>query len=67
MHGKTGAAQNLDMEYTEMMLEPGSTQGVYSPCVLYHKIEDIRTVVHGDACTGLGEFGALAWFRKVPQ
>ncbi len=67
MYGTRGAAQNWEMEYSEMMTEAGFTQGSHSACVLYHKEKRVRTVVDGDSFTVLGAKADLDWFREVAQ
>ncbi len=54
MYGTRGAAQNWEMEYTEMMTEEQFKQGAYSACTLYHEDRNIRAVAHGDDFTVLG-------------
>ncbi len=54
MCGTRGAAQNWELQYTEMMVKAGSTQGSYSARVFYHKEKCTRAVVHGDDFTVLG-------------
>ena len=54
MCGTRGAAQNWEMEYTEMLTEADFKQGVCSPCVFFHKERCARVVVHGDDFAVLG-------------
>ncbi len=61
MYGTRDAAQNWEVEHIEMMIEAGFTQGVYSPCVFYHKNSDTRPVAHGYDFAVLGKVGALDW------
>ncbi len=42
MYGTRDAAQNWELEYTEMMTEAGFIQGSYSACIFYHKERNIR-------------------------
>merc|ERR1711989_3021 len=45
MYGTRDAAQNWEMEYTEMLRELGFKQGVSSPCIFYHLGRQLRIVV----------------------
>ena len=67
MYGTRDAAQNWELEYTEMMTEAGFRQGAYSACVFYHEEKNVRVVVHGDDFTVLGPSKGLDWFRGVVQ
>ena len=67
MYGTRDAAQNWELEYTEMMVEAGFKQGLYSACVFYHAEKKVRVVVHGDDFTVLGPGKSLDWFRGVIQ
>ncbi len=42
MYGARDAAQNVELEHTEMMVEVGFTQGSDSACMFYRKEKDIR-------------------------
>ncbi len=53
MYGTRDAAQNWELEYTEMMTEAGFRQGSHSVCVFYHAEKNVRIVVHGDDFTAL--------------
>ena len=55
------------MEYTEMMVDAGFRQGLYSACVFYHEQKNSRVVVHGDDFAILGASKSLHWFRGVVQ
>ncbi len=65
MYGARDAAQNWELEYTQMMVEAGFTQGSHSTCDFYHKQMAVRTVACGDDFTVLGCRGGLAWLREV--
>ncbi len=67
MCGARDAAQNWDLEYTEMMTEAGLRQGAYSACVFYHEENMVLLVVRGDDFTMLGPSESLDWFRGVAQ
>ncbi len=58
-YGTRDAAQNWEMEYTEMLLEAVFIQGSYSSCVFYHEQKNVRVVVHGDDFTILGTSKSL--------
>ena len=54
MYGTRDAAQNWELEHTELLLGAGFTQGVFSPCVFFHRERNIRIVIHDDDFTSLG-------------
>ncbi len=66
-YGTRDAAQNWEMEYTEMMIGAGVRQGLQSACVFYHELKTTRVVVQGDDFTILGASKSLDWFRGVFQ
>ena len=54
MYGTRNAAQNLEMECTEMKAGAGFRHGSYSACEFYHKEKNDRVVVRGGGLTSLG-------------
>ena len=67
MYGTRDAAQNWEMEYTEMMINAGFIPGRYSACVFYHGERNVRVVIHGDDFTVLGPGKSLDWFLGIVQ
>ncbi len=67
MYGTRDAAQNWELEYSEMMIEAEYTQGSYSVCVFYHKEKDVRAVAHGEDFTVRGLRSSLDWLRGAAQ
>ncbi len=67
MYGTRDAAQNWELEYTEMMTEAGFKQGSHSVCAFQNAEKNVRVVVHGDDFTALGTNKDLDWFRGVMQ
>ncbi len=65
MYGTRDAAQNWEMEYTEMLPEAGFRQGSYSSCVFYHGQKKVRVVAHGDDFTILGPGESLVGFAEL--
>jgi hypothetical protein len=65
MYGTRDAAQNWEVEYTEMMKEAKLMQGAYRACVFYYEERNIRAVIHGDGFTALGRSADLDWLRKA--
>ena len=65
MYGTRDAAQNWELECTEMMLEAGFKQGSYSACVFYNEQRNVRVVVCGDDFAVLGPSKSLDWLRGV--
>jgi hypothetical protein len=65
--GTRDAAQSRELEYTEMMVEAGFTQRLYSTCVFYHEEKKIRAGVYGDDFSAHGSRVELDWFREVFQ
>ncbi len=53
-YGARNAAQNWEMEYTEMMVQAGFKQEFHSACVFYRSKKNFRISVHRDAFTELG-------------
>ena len=49
--------------YMKFMESIGFSKGVSSPCCFWHKIRDMRAVVHGDDFPALGWKKELMWFR----
>ncbi len=54
MYGTRDAAQNWEMERTEMMAEAGLKQGSHSAPAFYHKEKNWRVAAHGHGFTLLG-------------
>ncbi len=67
VYGARDAAQNWEMEYTEMMVDAGFRQCEHSARVLYHEQKNIRVVVPGDVFTILRASEILDWSRGVVQ
>ncbi len=62
-YGARDAAQNWEMEYTEMFVGLGFRLGVTSPCA-FHRVErGVRIVVHGDDFAILGKENELDWLK----
>ena len=64
MYGTRDAAQNWEEEYTEFLIENGFKQGIANPCLFFNFERGIRTVIHGDDLTNLGNENSLDWFRR---
>ena len=64
LYGTRDAAQNWETAYGDFMESIGMSRGKASPCIFYHKVRDLRVVVHGDDFTVLGPEGQLDWFRE---
>jgi hypothetical protein len=67
MYGTRDAAQNWEVEYTEMMEEAKFRQGEYSECIYYHEERNIRVVMHGDDFAASGRSGDIYRRRKVSE
>ncbi len=67
MNGARDAAHNLELEYTELMVEAGFSQGSYRACVFYHKEKNVRAAGHGDDFGVLRSIFDLDWLREVIQ
>ncbi len=61
-HGARGAAQNRELECTEMM-----TEADFSACVIYREQKRSRAMAHGDDFTALRPCNSLDWLRGVAQ
>ncbi len=66
-HGARDAAQNWELDYTEMMTEVRFRQDSLSVLVFYHEQKNIRVVGHGGDFTVLGPGKSLDWLRGVFQ
>ena len=64
MYGTRDAAQNWEHEYIEFLGKEGFSKSLATPCMFYHRVRDIRLVVHGDDFTVLGNEVELDWFRE---
>ena len=62
MYGTKDAAQNWEFYYTKILSELGFRQGKSNPCVFYNADKDVRTVIHGDDFTSIGDEDVLNWF-----
>ena len=63
LYGTRDAASNWEECYGDALKQLGFTQGKTSPCVFYHSVRDISTVVHGDDFTSLATEKQLIWMR----
>ena len=59
LYGTRDAALNWAQAYSDVLIGMGFTKGLSSPCTFFHKVWDIRTVVHGDDFTCLGPRAAI--------
>ena len=64
LYGTRDAASNWEECYAETLIGMGFKQGVSSPCVFYHPVREISTVVHGDDFTSLACESDLLWFKN---
>ena len=46
------------------MQSRGFEQGKYSPSTYYHKLREIKTLVHGDDCVSSAKREHAAWFEE---
>ncbi len=67
MRATRDAAQNWEMECTEMIVEAGVKQGSYSARVFYRKDKSVRVIHHGDDFAVPGPSKSLGWFGGVAQ
>ena len=63
LYGTRPAAQSWEEEYGSRMLEWGFEMGKTGPCLFHHKQKNLKTVIHGDDFTILGEEEELKWFK----
>ncbi len=59
MHSTRDAAQNWELECTEMIAEASSKQGLSNACGFYHEQKSVRVAVNGDDFTVLGPSKSL--------
>ena len=67
LYGTRDAASNWEECYAEFLISIVFKQGTSSPCVFYHSVKDISTVVHGDDFTSLACESDLLWFKSQLQ
>ena len=65
LYGTRDAAKNWQEEVGAMMKSWGFAQGRYNPCLYYHPVWKIRTLVHGDDFVSTGGRESMQQFRKV--
>ena len=65
LYGTRDAAKNWQEEVARMMRKWGFVQGVYNPCLYYHPIWDVVTLVHGDDFVSTGSVDGTTAFRKA--
>ena len=64
LYGTRDAASNWEECYAEFLISIGFKQGLSSPCVFFHPVREISTVVHGDDFTSLATESNLRWLTK---
>ena len=64
MCGTRDAAACWEAEFTDFFSGCGFAPGVGSPVLFYHSLRDIRTSIHGDDITSLGEESDLLWLKQ---
>ena len=65
LYGTRDAATNFQNEVKKFMTQTGFAQGLYNPCVYYHKGRNLRTLVHGDDFVTTGGRKDNAWFQGM--
>ena len=65
LYGTRDAARNWQEEVARMMRSWGFRQGVYNPCLYFHRVWRITTLVHGDDFVSTGEEESVRKFRGV--
>ena len=65
MYGTRGAAQNWQRCVSEVLTKQGFVQAKSSPCLFWHPVKDISTLIHGDEFVSTGTGNAFAWLEKV--
>ena len=64
MYARRDAAGNWEECLAEFLTSIGFKQGLSSPCVFFHPVREISTVVHGDDFTSLAIESNLIWLTK---
>ena len=65
LYGTRDAAANFQAEVRAFMLNAGFRASSYNPCVFYHPVKDLRTLVHGDDFLTSGNRQEAKWFREA--
>ena len=64
LYGTRDAAYNWVEEVARFMKGLGFIRGKYNPCLYYHPVRDIETMIHGDDFASTAEASELKWFRR---
>ena len=64
MYGTRDAAACWEAEFTDFFSGCGFAPGIGSPVLFYHALRNIRTSIHGDDITSLGEEPDLLWLKQ---
>ena len=64
LYGTRDAAKNWQEEVARMMKVWGFTQGKYNPCLYYHAVWGIVSLVHGDDFISTGNRRNIAKFAR---
>ena len=65
LYGTRDAARNWEEKYVEVMSELGFVVGKSSPCLFWNEKRDLRSVIHGDDVTTVGDDENLSWFEQA--
>ncbi len=63
LYGTRDAASNWEECYSQALVKLGFKAGLSSPCIFFHPVREISTVVHGDDFTSLASEDQLIWLR----
>ena len=64
LYGTRDAAYNWSEEVAKFMQGIGFIRGRYNPCLYYHPVKEIETLVHGDDFASVAEARELSWLGK---
>ena len=64
LYGTRDAATNWQKEVAKEMIRWGFQRGRYNPCLYWHKLWDIQTLVHGDDFVSVGNREHIYKFKK---
>jgi len=65
MYGTRSAACNWQRCYSDLLVSAGFLKASSNPCVFYHPVRKLRTMVHGDDFVSVGSERQLKWMKVV--
>eukprot|EP00973_Karenia_brevis_P061009 8483342-Karenia_brevis.AAC.1 len=67
MYGTRQAAQNWQKCVSQTLTKNGFNQARSSPCLFWHPVKDITTMIHGDDFVSAGTSNSLKWLKCIVE